>query len=502
MKIKFKSLSLSMFILASCQSTSSITYPVVNQDGMTLFPTQASGNVGDVMPIYHEGEWHFFYLHDSAPNPGFHPWYRMSTTNFTTYTDHGEVIPVVHDLSSQELALGTGSVIEKDYVFYAFYTAHNGRLTPKETIRLSVSTNAMATWNKHSFEIRPQDYGFDLYDFRDPHVVYIPDENQYYMLFTTRYQGLGAIGYLTSTNLLEWNKEGNGIFYLNNRTTGTDSIDANLECPTLWYYQGYWYLSYSDQRPTRQTHYVYKQSWSAPWIRPLMNQFDSKGLYAGKIAISEDQMILGGWVSTDFNRAGEFAWGGSLIAHELKQNGNGTLYVDVVSQINDSLSNPQPIEIIDSTISHASKDAFEFKKTLDQQHVVFDTLYGISRLDGELTISSIDGYFGIMFDYRLGASSYHYDFNIDLKQTRFYKGDFTSRLNNNLYTSNTFIHTGDKLPFTILFENTNDSYGSIVTLYIKGQVAHTARMFRVKTTNIGFYSLNSAVIVSSLTLHR
>ena len=56
------------------------------------------------MPFYHDGKWHFFYLHDSAPNPGFHPWYHLSTTNFTTFTDHEEVIPVFTNLESQELS--------------------------------------------------------------------------------------------------------------------------------------------------------------------------------------------------------------------------------------------------------------------------------------------------------------------------------------------------------------------------------------------------------------
>ena len=51
---------------------------------------------------------------------------------FYEFEDHGETIPVIHDTQSQELALGTGSVIEKDGLFYAFYTAHNGKLHPKE----------------------------------------------------------------------------------------------------------------------------------------------------------------------------------------------------------------------------------------------------------------------------------------------------------------------------------------------------------------------------------
>ena len=78
-------------------------------------------------------------------------------------------------------------------------------------------------------------------------------------------------------------------------------------------------MTFSDQWPTRQTHYLYKQNFDDPWIRPSMNTFDSAGLYAGKVAASPDRMILGGWVSHDFNRPTEFGWGGNFIAHELKQ---------------------------------------------------------------------------------------------------------------------------------------------------------------------------------------
>jgi beta-fructofuranosidase len=496
--------SISVLVLSACQSTSSSSssYTVVDQENMTLFPTHSTGNIGDVMPFYHEGEWNFFYLHDSPPNPGFHPWYRFSTQDFTTYEDHGEVIDVIHDLSSQELALGTGSVIEKDGAFYAFYTAHNGRLVPKEMFKLSISTDGMDTWNKHSLTLDPRTFGFDVYDFRDPHVVFVPEENLYYMLFTTRYAGLGAIGYLVSETLLEWSKVGNGIFFLNNTATGTTQRDSNLECPTLWFFNGYWYLTYSDQKPDRQTHYLYKKDFHDDWIRPTMNRLDSKGLYAGKVAASDTQMILGGWVSSDFNRSGEFAWAGSLIAHELKQHGNGTLYVDMIEQVKQTIKNPQPLRIEDTTLSSPDLSEVHFTPSSSPQNIVLNTFYGISRLEGTLSIDSIDGYFGLFFDYRDNESSYHYDIHLGQQKTSFYRGHYTQRLSSNLYTTNSFFNTSSELKFTLLFEDTSDYYGSIVTLYIEGQVAHTARMFRVNESNVGFYSLNSKVTIHDLVLYR
>lgn len=488
--------------LSACTTNPPIEYEIVNQDHMTLFTKHQSGNIGDVMPFYHDGVWHFFYLHDSAPKPGFHPWYRLSTTNFTEFEDHGEVIPVIHDTQSQELALGTGSVIEKDGTFYAFYTAHNGRLVPKEMFMLSISTNNMQTWTKQALVIDPRDYGFDVYDFRDPHVVFIPELNQYYMLFTTRYLGRGAIGYLVSDDLLTWTKESNGIYFLNNATTGTGQIDSNLECPTLWYFNGYWYLTFSDQWPSRQTHYLYKKNFSDEWIKPSMNRFDGKGLYAGKVAASDSQMILGGWVSHDFNRTNEFGWGGNFIAHELKQNANGTLYVDIISTIDETISHPQLLEITDSNISNATTKKITFSSISQYQYVTFNDLEGITKIEGYLDIDSIEGYFGLFFDYREGEASYHYDFNADLQRISFYRGHFTQRTTDRLYTVNTFYNTSNQLKFTLLFEEAIDADGSIVTLYMEGQTALTARMFRVEQTNFGFYGLNSNVTISNLKKYK
>lgn len=44
---------------------------------------------------------------------------------------------------------GTGSVIKKDNIYYAFYTAHNGNIEPKEVIRMATSTDINANgWEK------------------------------------------------------------------------------------------------------------------------------------------------------------------------------------------------------------------------------------------------------------------------------------------------------------------------------------------------------------------
>lgn len=490
-------LATSLLLLAGCVTTP-IEYEDINQENMTIFTKQKTGNIGDVMPFFHNNSWHFFYLHDTAPKPGFHPWYHLSTNNFYEFEDHGETIPVIHNIESQELALGTGSVIEKDGLFYAFYTAHNSRLTPKEKIMLSISNDNMSTWVKQTFVIDPKSFGFDLFDFRDPHVVFVPEKNKYYMLFTTRHLGKGAIGYLISDDLIDWEKEGDGIFFLNNSTTGTTRTDSNLECPTLWFFNGYWYMSFSDQWPDRQTHYIYKKAFSDNWIKPPSNAFDGKGFYAGKVAASEDQMIIGGWVSHDFNRQSEFAWGGNFIAHELKQNPNGTLFVDMITSLKQKINHPQSLTIESSDIDGASTKKIAFTPVPQYETVIFNELNGISIIEGFLDIKSIDGNFGIFFDYREGEASFHYDFNLDAHKLSFYRGDYTLRSSDRLYVSNSFYNNSSQLKFTLLFEEALDADGSIVSLYIDGQMVLTSRMFNLDKVNFGFYALNSDVTISNI----
>ena len=356
----------------------------------------------------------------------------------------------------------------------------------------------MNTWEKQTLIIDPRTYGFDLFDFRDPHVVFIPEKGEYYMLFTTRFLGKGAVGYLVSDDLINWEKENDGIFFLNNTSTGTTKTDSNLECPTLWYFNGYWYMSFSDQWPDRQTHYIYKKEFSDDWIKPTVNSFDGKGLYAGKVAASENQMIIGGWVSHDFNRPNEFGWGGNFIAHELKQNPNGTLYIDMIASLKQKLNNPQALTIESSDISSASTKKIIFKPNPKYETVIFNELNGISVIEGYLDIKSIDGYFGMFFDHREGEASFHYDFNLNTQQFSFYRGNYTLRNADRLYASNSFYNNSSELKFTLLFEEALDADGSIVSLYINGQMVLTSRMFNTDKVNFGFYALNSDVTISNL----
>ena len=496
----FTIVSLSIGLVACVEDSEETTYETVDQSGMQIFPKHPTGGIGDVMPYFDGERWQIFFLHDTRPNPGFHPWYRISTTNFYEFEDHGEVIPVVHDFQSPELALGTGSVIEKDGLYYAFYTSHNSRVNPVESIMIAISDDNMETWVKQpDLTFNALNTIFDANNFRDPHVVYIPEADEYWMLITTRAFGRGVIGYYASTDLLEW--ENRGIFFDNQSSVGTTQSSSNLECPTLLYFNGYWYLTFSDQWPDRVTHYRVSESPYGPWTKPALDTLDGAGLYAGKIESDGNRMLLMGWVSTDFNRPNEFAWGGQLIVHELVQGPQGLLSVKMVSELEEKINTEQPLKMERSNVDYKNR-SFSFDRK-DYEYIVFDQLEGINRITGTIDLGLSDGLFGIYFDVEGHSSSFNYTFNMNTNRIGFYDVNFNQTGTTNPKTVNkAFLFSNNTVNFTILFEEGSTIEGSIVTLYIDGQLALTGRMFNRYDVNFGFFGLDSDISVRNLRLYK
>ena len=72
----------------ACQTT------VESANQYTTFYKPATGWVGDPMPFYENGKFHIFYLYDARNTlPTFHPWYKVTTTDFASFADNSEIIP-------------------------------------------------------------------------------------------------------------------------------------------------------------------------------------------------------------------------------------------------------------------------------------------------------------------------------------------------------------------------------------------------------------------------
>ncbi len=219
----------------------------------------------------------------------------------------------------------TGSVIRHEDRWYLFYTGGNrdekGLI---QRIGLATSTD-LIRWERHpgnpAIVADPHWYellNLDLWHdqaWRDPWVFWLPDDNRFHALITTRSNSgstlnRGVFGHAYSTDLVAW------------------TVDAPLDAPADFGYMevpqlvqigDLWYLlfsvdarSHSTQRikrtgksPVTGTHYLVSEHPLGPF-RYLDDDFlISDGLYSGKLIQAPD----GEWVALAFhasNEAGEF----------------------------------------------------------------------------------------------------------------------------------------------------------------------------------------------------
>jgi beta-fructofuranosidase len=170
------------------------------------------------------GPHHLYYL--QAPRPLSDPNLRhgMATVGHAVSHDlrhwvgQGTVLEAGPPGSWDDRAIWTGSVVVRDGVAYMFYTgtchAERGLV---QRIGLGVS-NDLEHWTRHAgnpvLEVdsrwyEPQEKERAWQTWRDPFVVYVPDEFTYYMFLAARVNtgpadGRGVIGLARSQDLLSW----------------------------------------------------------------------------------------------------------------------------------------------------------------------------------------------------------------------------------------------------------------------------------------------------------
>ncbi|MGT4007271.1 glycosyl hydrolase, partial [Escherichia coli] len=107
--------------------------------------------------------------------------------------------------------LGTGSIIKVGDTWHAWYTAHNENVFPVESVMHATSKDRLH-WVKHPQDTLLPGGNYRGNDFRDPHVVWVEEKKEYWMLITTRSNGRGVIARYSSTDLKHW--EDRGVFLI------------------------------------------------------------------------------------------------------------------------------------------------------------------------------------------------------------------------------------------------------------------------------------------------
>jgi beta-fructofuranosidase len=284
--------------------------------------------------------YHLFYL--QAPRSQGDPNMRhgMATVGHAVSQDLrqwvycGTVLEAGLPGSWDDRAIWTGSVTIRDGVAYMFYTALSfAERAPVQRIGLATSSG-LQHWERYSgnplLEVdtrwyEPQDTEqWHGQAWRDPYIIYSPDEEAYYMFLSARVNagpldGRGVIGLARSTDLLSW------------EALPPVSIPGDfteMEVPQVVPLNGRYYLLFCATRHAASrlsragganwmgTHYLVANKLTGPYLpvtdEPLVA--DASGTYyAGKLVTgTEGELNFVAWRQWD--EKGNFCGGLSDIA--------------------------------------------------------------------------------------------------------------------------------------------------------------------------------------------
>ncbi|MFB2118294.1 family 43 glycosylhydrolase [Parapedobacter sp. 2B3] len=313
-------------------------------DARDFFYKPINAWAGDFIPMYAEGKFQLFYLHDwrNAEKHGEGvPWFRLSTADFVTFEEHGEVIPR-GTKAEQDLSIFTGCVLEANGKYHIFYTGHNHHLAnagkPMQAVMHAVSDD-LQHWTKvpeHTF-FAPTDR-YEMHDWRDPFVFFNDETGKYNMLLAARFtEGIprrrGLTALCSSTDLVKW--EVDEPFYAPNQF-------FTHECPDLFKIGDWWYLIFSEFTDIVATRYRMSRSLNGPWIIPQQDTFDGHAFYAAKTATDGKDRFIFGWNPTrsEDKDNGAWNWGGNLVVHQILQQPNGELIVRAPDTVRNAFSKP------------------------------------------------------------------------------------------------------------------------------------------------------------------
>ena len=292
-----------------------------------------NSRLGDVIPFFHDGTYHLFYLQPNAECDST-SWHHLATQDFLSFRDYG--ISLTHGgLHDQDLHAFTGSVIYAFGRFHMFYTAHNRRLSAAggvdEAIMRAVSDD-LQVWEKVPDEVL---YAFtptyDPNNWRDPFVYWDDRAGEYRMLLAARLTARpprrsGCTAVCVSRDLVHWELR-EPLFAPN--------LYSIHECPDLFRIGDWWYHAFSEFSDETVTRYRMARTHTGPWLAPTVDTFDGRAFYTAKSASDGVRRYIFGWNPTreGASDTGAWQWGGNLVVHELAQKANGELEVRFPSEL-------------------------------------------------------------------------------------------------------------------------------------------------------------------------
>lgn len=346
-------------------------------ESMNYWTPPNSYGVGDCMPFYADGVFHFMYLldknrHGAKNGLGAHQWIQATSTDLKNWKHQPFVVPID---DQNEGSICTGSVFYNEGTYYAFYANRsveyvlpNGEHKDVYGLLCMAKSSDGIHFEKQGRDplfLLPEGYAQST---RDPVVFKSPSDGRFHMYATTSYLGKGCWAHAVSDNLSNWEL--------------LDPVYTHKagepECPD-WFKWGDDYYVIANHL---NGYYKISKSPLGPWEVPNAPNVLMNGIInVPKTApFGDGRRIICGWTR-------ERGFGGSAVFHELIRNDDGTLgekfVPEMIPETLDPVVNLTNVEVSESQLLE-TPERFRL-----QMNVSFDPL----RVDNlrDLVLQYADG---------------------------------------------------------------------------------------------------------------
>lgn len=466
------------------------------QEGLILFYRPDGKAVcADVIPFYEDGEFKLFYLKDYRDIEHYGEgcdWNLLTTRDFVTYTDHGTVIKR-GTKDEQDLYVYTGCCNRYGDTYFIYYTGHNPHMAekglPVQKI-LRARSKDLLHWEKDTQFSMQAPAGFEMHDFRDPFIYYDEKGSRYCMLIAGRlknadpenFKGVTLVAY--SDDFLHWEVDEKPFY-------APSSYYAH-ECPDLFRMGDWWYLVFSEFTDRYITTYRMSQNPDGPWLTPPVNTFDGHAFYAAKSVSDGKRRFLLGWnpIKEGEKDFGSWQWGGTIIAHEIVQNADGTLAVRCPEEVLRSYGPqtcPQPGSLVGAVQMHGERCMVGDR--CGRGHVMFGRLPDRCKIEVEFTLQEMTGDFGLVLHADLVKNTF-YTLRMEpaycrMAMDRWPRRELACHTMTDTERPVSFL-PGERNRLTLLID------GSVLEAYFNDRAAMGARMFDLRG-DWGVYAVGTAV---------
>lgn len=458
----------------------------------------------DVIPFYEDGKFKLFYLKDYRDIPAHGEgcdWHLLTSPDLLHWHDHGAVINR-GSVDDQDLYVFTGCCIRHEDRYIIYYTGHNPHKRraglPEQKIMRAISRD-MEHWEKDpDFLFEAPDW-LEMHDFRDPYVFYDEEKKCYAMLLAGRIKGRrpcnskGVTLIAYSDDLDHW--EVSQEFFL-----APDAYYAH-ECPDLFKMGDWWYLIFSEFTDRYITTYRMSRSPYGPWITPQVNTFDGHAFYAAKSVWDGKRRILFGWNPIKDNEQDHsfWQWGGNIIAHELVQKEDGTLWVKCPEEVRSNYESACPVtEGLQVGTVVKTENGCRLGNDFGRSIQMLGSLPDHCRIEMTLIPKNEVGDFGLILNADpMVDTFYTVRFEPAYRRLAF---DRWPRKDLFQHTSvdverNCVLKIGQENKVTVLIQD------SILEVYVNDEVAMGARMFDLKG-DFGIYTMSTVVEFKDITVSK